>query len=248
VKRSNPLKTLNSAVFYISCLLLLASCWQRNDFPEDMAVDDNLLQAPLQQPVQESPFTVDRDGVQYRVEPLYQYELHGLVVSYEHHDGNYSLHRLWNDHLNITDICVVWGHNAGQLDLNRFDFWNGEFTCNYKTGDQAAWEQFQPEALSNNHLLVDRRVLRKMIEQVRIGDQVRIRGWLANYSNNTGFSRGTSTTREDRGNGACETIYVKEFRILNSMDNIWRSLLNLALVGFVGSALTWVVAVARGRF
>jgi hypothetical protein len=198
--------------------------------------------------VQEAAFELDRDGVQYRVEPRYSYDLHGVVVSYEHHDGNYSLHRLWNDHLNVADICVVWGGNASGPDLNSFEFWNGEFTCNFQTSDAAAWQQFSPEQISNNHLLIDNPHYRKLVQQVRIGDQIRVRGWLAGYANDKGFRRDTSTTRTDRGNGACETIYVKEFRILQSMDNHWRSLLNIALLGFTGSALTWVIAVARGVF
>ena len=248
MKQRSAFRTVNSVIFYCSCLLLLASCWQRNDFPEHLQLEAGLQQEPVQKPVREAAFTVSRGGVQYRVEPRYSYDLHGVVVSYEHHDGNYSLHRLWNDHLNVADICVVWGANAAAVDLNRFDFWNGAFTCNYQTSDQVAWEQFRPEQISNNHLLIDNPHYRKQVQRVRIGDQVRVRGWLSSYSNDRGFSRGTSTTRTDHGNGACETLYVKEFRILESMDNGWRTLLNIALLGFTGSALTWVIAVARGVF
>ena len=196
----------------------------------------------------EPAFSIDRDGVQYRIEPRYYYDLKGLVVSYEHHDGNYSLHRLWNDHINVADVCVVWGENATALDLNKLDFWNGEFTCNFQTSDQDAWERFKPGQLSNNHLLTGNDYTRKIIDDVRIGDQVHIRGWLANYSNDQGFSRGTSTTREDGGNGACETIYVKDFRIMQSMENGWRTLLNISLFGFISSTMVWIVAVVRGVF
>jgi hypothetical protein len=83
---------------------------------------------------------------------------------------------------------------------------------------------------------------------VRIGDQIRVHGWLAKYSNDQGFSRDTSITRDDRGNGACETIYVREFSILQSMQNGWRPLLVFSLLAFSGSALIWIVAVARGVF
>ena len=27
------------------------------------------------------------------------------------------LHRLWNDHLNVADLCVIWGNNARELEL-----------------------------------------------------------------------------------------------------------------------------------
>ena len=82
----------------------------------------------------------------------------------------------------------------------------------------------------------------------RIGDQLRVRGWLASYSNDDGFRRGTGTTRDDTGNGACETIYVEDFRVLRSMDNGWRTLMAISgsIVLFTG--LLWLVAVMRGVF
>ncbi len=248
MSRSSPLKTLNAIVFYLSSILLLASCWHRNDFPVDMPVEKVLEDMPVQKTVKETPFHVTREGVRYEVSPLYSYDLKGLVVSYEHHDGNYSVHRLWNDHLNVADICVLWGDNVRGPDLNAFKFWNGEFTCNFTTADQQAWEQFRPSRLSNNHLLAVDSLVRNTIEKVRVGDQVRIRGWLASYSNDQGFSRGTSITREDEGNGACETIYVQDMRILRSMESGWRRLMDFSLFGFIASALIWIIAVLRGVF
>ncbi|MGB5474602.1 MAG: hypothetical protein WBQ78_14155 [Gammaproteobacteria bacterium] len=246
--QSNPLKSINKLVFYTSLLLLLASCWQRNEFPVDLSVAPALLATPLQRAVSMQPFTVANNGTDYRIEPHYQYDLHGLVVSYAHHNGNYSLHRLWNDHINVADVCVVWSDNTSGSDLNRIKFWNGKFTCNFQTDDAGTWERFRQDQISNNHLLTDDVRLRKQIKRVRIGDQVRIRGWLVNYSNDAGFSRGTSTTRSDKGNGACETIYLKEFEILQPLDNGWRTLMNLALAGVIGSSLLWLVAVMRGHF
>jgi len=244
----NLIKSVNKLVFYASLLLLLASCWQRNEFPEDMSVAPALLKPPLQRAVGTRPFTVRNNGIDYRIEPLYEYDLHGLVVSYAHHNGNFSLHRLWNDHINVADVCVVWSENTNGADLNHIKFWNGKFTCNFQTNDAGAWERFREDQISNNHLLTDDSRIRKQIKQVRIGDQIRIRGWLVNYSNNKGFSRGTSTTREDRGNGACETIYLKEFKILQPLDNGWRALMKLALAGVIGSSLLWLFAVMRGHF
>jgi len=246
--QSHPLKTINKLVFYASLILLLTSCWQRNDFPEDMSITPALLEPPVQSAISTQPFTVSNNGADYRIEPRYEYDLHGLVVSYAHHNGNYSLHRLWNDHINVADVCVVWSENANGSDLNNIEFWNGKFTCNFQTDDAGTWERFRENRISNNHLLTDDSRIRKTIKQVRIGDQIRVRGWLVNYSNDAGFSRGTSTTRDDTGNGACETIYLKQFEILQPLDNGWRTLMNLALAGVIGSSLIWLVAVIRGRF
>ena len=248
MNRLQLLRRINALVFYSSCLLLLVSCWHRNDFPESISMQAGLAQEPQQRPVDEAAFSILRDGVAYRVEPRYEYELQGLVVSYALHNPRYSLHRLWNDSLNVADVCVVWRDNIRAQDLNRIKFWNGEFTCNFSTKDTAAWERFRSDQISNNHLLADNDFQRRQIGKVRIGDQIRIRGWLANYSNEKGFSRATSINRDDHGNGACETIYVREFSILQSLQNGWRPLLVCALLGFAGSAMVWVAAVMRGIF
>jgi hypothetical protein len=142
----------------------------------------------------------------------------------------------------------VWGDNVRWPDLNAFEFRNGEFTCNYTTRNPAAWERFREDQISNNHLLADNPRVRRAIARVRVGDQIHIRGWLAGYSNDQGFSRGTSTTRDDRGNGACETLYVKQFTILGTLHNGWRTVLKLSLIGVAASALFWLTAVMRGVF
>ncbi|MEM8766559.1 MAG: hypothetical protein AAGE43_03890 [Pseudomonadota bacterium] len=235
-------------VFFACVALLPISCWQRDEFVPDMAILPVLAEEPVQKKVREDPFTVLVNDVAYAINPQYEYDLRGLVVSYEHHDGDRMLHRLWNDHLNVADLCVVWGSNASEIDLNDFDFWNGQFTCFFRTGDQMAWQRFDQNALSNNHLITEDEYLRDLIANVQVGDQIQLSGWLASYSHGEGFTRGTSTTRTDRGNGACETIYVKRFQILSSMDNGWRIVFKASLAGAIICMVIWVLVVARGGF
>ncbi len=242
------MRTLNTLIFYTALALFLVSCWNRNNFPQAISLNEAAQGPPLQTATDAAPFSVTTNDTDYLIEPRYRYDLHGVVVSYGHHDGNYSLHRLWNDHLNVADICIVWGDNANGVDLNRFSFRNGKFTCNYSTSDPVAWERFREDQISNNHLLTEDEGLRARIGDVRIGDQVRVRGWLASYSNDDGFKRGTSTTRDDSGNGACETLYVEDFRILQSLDNGWRRLMGLSGFIVLCSGLLWLVAVMRGVF
>ena len=75
-------------------------------------------------------------------------------------------------------------------------------------------------------------MVRDTIEEIKIGDQIHIKGWLAHYQNPMGFERGTSTTRTDIGNGACETIWVEQISILSTMSTIWRKLLWFTFVIF----------------
>lgn len=202
--------------------------WNRNNLPQDLTILPATREEPRQTGTDEKPFDTVFNGVNYRIEPEFAYDLTGLVVSYRHHEGNSRMHRRARDHLNMLDVCVVWGDNAGDPALQKIDFWNGIFTCNAKTNDRDAWNAFDMHQLSNNHLISDDESVRKQVRRIAIGDQVRVRGFLAAYGNEPGAKRGTSTTRLDSGDGACETVYVEQFQILKPVFSAWRLTLYVA--------------------
>jgi hypothetical protein len=231
------LRQLNKALLIASALLLAVAFWNRNDIPGTLAFHPGLEQEPKQRAITKAPLSVPYAGVDYRVEPLYDYELYGLVVSYRLHDGESSMHRWSNDHLNMADVCVVWRDTAFSEYLGKLDFWNGIFTCNVQTRDSVAWSHFKMDQLSNNHLISEDPFIRDRVGEVRVGDQIRIRGWLARYGAAGGGLRGTSTTREDTGDGACETIYVREFEIVERGFSRWRAAMYLSLAVLVVTLL-----------
>jgi hypothetical protein len=90
-------------------------------------------------------------------------------------------------------------------------------------------------ALSNNHLLTDDRATKDALMSAEPGDQIRLKGVLAEYVNaGNGYARGTSLTRDDTGNGACETVYLDEFEILHKANLSVRRLFGFA---------TWMAAI-----
>jgi hypothetical protein len=223
------LRTFNKYALIGSSLLLLVSFWNRNALPDGIAFVGALENAPEQRKVEEPPFSVSYEGIEYAIDPQYAYELHGMVVSYRQHDGESTMHRRANDHLNVADVCVVWSDTAMSPHLGKIDFWNGIFTCNVKTRDDVAWASFKMNQLSNNHLLSADPATRARIDDIRIGDQIRIKGRLASYGAVGGPVRGTSTTRDDTGNGACETIFVEEFEIVAPAFSGWRAAMHASL-------------------
>src|SRR2546423_401595 len=58
----------------------------------------------------------------------------------------------------------------------------------------------------------------RQIRAIRIGDQIRMRGLLVDYTVSSDgrevFTRRTSLTRKDTGNGACEILYVTAVHVL----------------------------------
>jgi len=225
-------KAMNFSQFLVvaSFLTLLVSFWNRNDLPGKIDYVPEIRAEPVQKPTNRRPFDVAYENVQYHVDPEFDYDITGLIVSYRHHDNNSRMHRLANDHLNMLDVCVVWGGNTVDAQLSKIDFWNGIFTCNFQTRDQAAWESFDVNQISNNHLISDDEYIRDRVRDIRIGDQIRVRGYLSNYGSPGGGIRGTSTTRTDTGDGACETIYVERFEIVRAATNWWRISMYASLV------------------
>lgn len=211
---------------YISIGLLIASFVQKNSLPAKEAISSELYQEPIQHRTSRAALTIEAGGHEYEVKPLYRYELNGLVVS--QHDASAwwdYYHRKWGDALNLKDVCVIWGDNLEDETYRRMRFRNGSWTCyvsvNATTADKD-WSQFNLAALSNNHLLSDNSQINQRLRSVHVGDQIHLKGYLASYSRkNSNFNRGTSTTRTDQGDGACETIYLTDFKILKKANISW---------------------------
>ncbi len=221
--------------------LLAAAAWLRDSPPEPNALRSEVFDAPVQVQVRKEAFDTTVNGVTYKVQPLYTYDLYGVVVSRHSSDSWIDyLHRAWNDSLNVIDLCVIWGDNVKGADLKAMSFSSGQFQCFWETRSEAAWKSFDQYQISNNHLLTDNQSITKKLRATRIGDQVHFRGYLAEYSHNQGleFKRGTSIVRTDTGNGACETVFVEEFDNLKPGGGPWRTLfwvaLGLIVVGIVG--------------
>jgi hypothetical protein len=179
--------------------------------------------------------------VDYRIQPLFDYEISGLVVSLHDADAWWDYaHAEWNDQLNVRDLCLVWGANAKSGAYQAIHFSSGQWTCNFSSKSASDWAAFDIFAASNNHVLVDQAHLARLLKRLRVGDQVLLRGQLVEYSHQHGtpFQRGSSTRRDDTGNGACETLYLREARVLRSGPHRWGWLKWVA--GLLAAAGLWL--------
>ncbi len=222
---------LNNLLLVISFFLLILSFTKRNEFTPSLQLLPELQLEPVQTPTDKAAFSTTYNDELFEIMPKYNYELYGLVVSYRLHDSESGpmLHALNKDHINVADFCVVWGASANLEILADFEFRNAQFTCYWQTKTQNAWDQFNQDKISNNHLISINEDIRATIDEIKIGDQIYIKGWLSHYTNPVGYERRTSITRTDTGNGACETILVSEINILSQMQSVWRQLMWLSL-------------------
>jgi len=238
-------------VFLASVGLAIWSHWKKDQLPPPSFYDLTRLQAPRQAPTRSGPFKVEANDITYTIDPLFDYELDGVVVSLHDSDVFWDIYHFkdWKDFINIRDLCVVWGDNVATGVFRDMDYKNTTWTCWISTNDQAAYKAFASDQLSNNHVLAHEESIQKAIKSAEIGDQIRFRGKLAKYSHAGGFHRGTSTTRTDSGNGACETVYIEEFRIIRKSNTGWRLTYRLssalAAISFIALVVLLFVAPYR---
>ncbi|MCG6939695.1 MAG: hypothetical protein LJE69_00385 [Thiohalocapsa sp.] len=232
----------------VSIAVALYSHWRRNQLPEPGFYDLHRLAEPRQTRTGRQPFQVEENGIVYSIQPVADYALDGVVVSLHDADAFTDIwhHNDWQDFLNIRDLCVVWGGNVAGGVIRDMYFHNGNWTCWAEARDSRLWARFNPYQLSNNHVLADDPAVRRAIRRVRVGDQIRFHGVLAKYAHGGGFSRGTSVTRTDSGNGACETVYIDEIEILRRPNRGWRLAYRVSLVTGIAALLGWVAVLALG--
>ncbi len=223
---SVPWNALLRLTLLIGIGLLSISYLLMDDLPGGDKILDDLLQHPVQTEVNMAPFQIEAGEIVYTITPLHTYELYGLVVSH-HNCGTWwdiYHHDQWKDFINVKDLCVLWGSNVETEVYKDMRFTSDSWTCTYYWPNHEVGARFNHTCLSNNHLLSHNESVTDALLKTSRGDQIYLRGYLAEYSHSGGeFHRGTSVDRTDTGNGACETIYVEDFEVLRTGTPFWRT-------------------------
>jgi hypothetical protein len=239
-------------ILFLICLTISAiTYFTRDRYATVTAICPEVLNAPLQTPPNDRDEIVFSAGsLEYHLTPLYDYAMNLLVLG----KRNYRFWGIWQlDKTFPYDLCGIWGENARRGIHTNPDITfsqSDRFCCASWTRDVGLdWSE-----LSNNHLLINNNEADRAMRSVMRGDQVALRGKLVNVAawseqgsrdQRPRFTWKTSTTREDRGDGACEVIYVENVEILKRGNPVsyymhvvcfWGIFVTLALV--VGSAFT----------
>lgn len=215
---------INLALLVLAALSIY-SCKKKNELPAYTHFNKSSQQDPIQTPTKRPPFIVRVGNQTHNVKPLYDYRIVGMVVS---RGFSKSMAEYRNDELNIMDAGIIWGCNLDPDIYKKVEFYNNGIWLHAKTKDKATWERLDKERLSNNHLLSNEPLLKKQIKAIKKGDVISITGSLVSYS-----GRGSSVSRTDNGGGACETIWVDEFKVLQEGTKHWRLLHRASLYGML---------------
>jgi hypothetical protein len=225
-------------------LLAVASWWMKDELPDPRKLQLGELDEPVQTRVRKPPIDTNVNGVDYRIQPRYAYELNAVVVSLHHSDTWWDYaHKAWGDHVNVMDLCVAWGDSVRSGAYRDVSFSNNQWECNWSYSSERAHKQFSGAQASNNHIVTDDPALAKSLRNIRVGDQVRLRGYLVDYTIfKDGRPLGTrvsSETRTDSGPGACEVLYIDGFENVASPNRAWRTAMWSALGVLLFGLVLW---------
>jgi hypothetical protein len=215
--------------FLIVLGLLLISWFFKDDYKGVDKIHPDLKKEPIQKPLAKETwpirFTSDEHHIQ--LAPKFHYDLHGLIVG----KNDYSFLGLSRGHLVYQmDLCTIWGSNVkdGVYNNPGLEFVQAGNVC------YARWDgsvRLKGRQLSNNHIIVNDPGLEDAFDDLDIGDQIRIKGYLVDVKAQPirdGFMKSshikleTSTSRTDKNLGACEIIYAEDLEVLVAGTPIWR--------------------------
>lgn len=157
-----------------------------------------------QQPVQASADHATFNYRDYTITPLADFSIEARVLAKE----TYTFDR--GASLSPVDLALGWGpmSDSGVLSQiritqsNRFYYWHV---------DQFPIPRQAIETNSANmHMIPADDAIEAQLEKVRVGQLVKIEGYLVQANAKDGFYWKSSLTRQDTGAGACELVFVKK--------------------------------------
>jgi hypothetical protein len=248
---SEKSKKIKKKVFYVLLAILSVTFFTRDDYRQVTDITSEALRGPIQTPLEgKDSIRFTKDNYEYEIDPLFNYELNGLVV----HHMDYTWFSLYKmDSMFPLDLCVLWGDNikSGTYKSKSLQFTQDARFCRYNLRRDV---DFDESEVSNNHILVNNKDLENKLREINSGDQIRLTGKLVNVIGKKmgkvgkydpdKFSMNTSITRNDREAGACEIIYIEDVEILKKGNPISNLLFRISLWG----VLIFLIAGTFGFF
>jgi hypothetical protein len=247
------LQKLNRYLFVLLAVTWIVTYFVENNYRGVDKIAPEVLQEPLQTEARNEPeIRFVNQGYEYRLKPLFNYEINGLLV----HQLNYKRFSIYS-YAGVfqEDLCLIWGKNVSSKvfqSRNLTFSQDSRFAYYQWTGDI----NFNGNQLSNNHLIINSKDLERKLSSLNTGDQIRIKGKLVNVqainADKTDRERPeeyrwvTSTVRTDSGAGACEIIYVEDIQVLQEGNPLAAEMHQGSLYGMIVLAVLTLALLFTG--
>ncbi|HSG46520.1 MAG TPA: hypothetical protein VLA43_01780 [Longimicrobiales bacterium] len=164
-------------------------------WPDGVRVD----QEPIQGRPRGQPFAVG----EFQVTPVASFDVEARVLGRQRYRGGVE------SKLSPWDLFLGWGEMSDErivgtmefVQMNRWGSWRSDAT------DLPPVTELLDQS-SNMHVIPADDTVRRLLAEIRAGDRVRLVGQLVDVDRDDGWRWRTSRTRTDRGDGACELVYV----------------------------------------
>ena len=197
---------MNKILFLL--LVICGGCELYNYSSEQVSIGSGVMvsETPRQENI-DSPASFRID--EYTITEIAKFEIKAKVLSKK----NYRTGR--EADLSPTDLALGWGKMSDESILEKIKISQSNRWYWWKV-DSFPIPRRQIETQSANmHLIPANDSVANVIGKIRKGDIIEISGSLVNViSNNDGWRWKSSQTRNDRGHGACELIWVESLQIV----------------------------------
>ncbi len=182
---------------------------------ETSAESINVYQDPLQTVSKEYPFKVKISGYTFLIDPLADYDISALVVSKK------KYFRGIDADIVPLDLGVCWGDVAKPENLKAMRFRQYlRFLVYQIKGNLPFGYDYIGSHAGNIHIVPANKRIRKVALALKKNDKVRLIGHLISIHSmdyKYVYTRSSSLTREDTGDGACEVMWVKKIHVNNKV-------------------------------
>lgn len=181
-------------------------------FPADSEDTLDVYSDPVQIDATGTPLPVMEFGSKrVYMAAIASYRISGILIS-KHSYGNGFM-----SDVSPWDYAIAWGEVPSYADRIKFRQMARYCLFTYDTALPVDVNYIQSH-MSNNHMIPANANIRRALKLGKTGRPVFVEGYLVNVEAGTAKKANfwnTSTVRDDRGDGACEIIYVTRLRLDN---------------------------------
>lgn len=146
----------------------------------------------------------------FRLQPRARFDVEARVLSTERYRMGISAD------LTPLDLALGWGVMSDQAIVDQLTVSQGARWYILRWGQQApAPEREIMRSSGNMHIIPADDAVRKQAFALRVGEFVKLTGYLVDAQGPNGFRWGTSLTRDDTGDGACELFLVESVEVVS---------------------------------
>jgi len=144
----------------------------------------------------------------FKITPLADFHLKARVLSLEWY------HMDKESDLAPVDLALGWSEMSDQANLDRIDISQGNRWYHWSTKRFPIPRQAIESESANMHIIPANEQIEDTLDNVVKGNIIELTGYLVFIEGENGWKWKSSLTRNDTGGGACEVIWVNDFKIL----------------------------------